>query len=252
MTKAKSDRQTALSKADDHVHLADLHLEWFEDKGLAQDVAEDCLRLFRASEADFADMLGQQWYKRLWATLSGGNTRKLAAGCQNLAQAQQLLLTVLQTHARANARSNALMMLGARGLRQLESQQSQVVATFLNIADRVELLEREMALHRDDPSDELTWSDERRLLLYKVMVMTARADGTVSQEEMALLRHKIKVLRLSGEYRAEAMKFTKRQDPIDEDLKRLDSYKMRLVMYRHAIGVAYAEDRKSTRLNSSH
>ncbi|MBX3245806.1 MAG: hypothetical protein KF901_01345 [Myxococcales bacterium] len=227
------------------VHLADLNLEWFEDRDLADDLGADCLKLFEATEDKFESVRNQRWYKRLWSTLTGGNTRQLAAGCESLAQAQQLLLQVLQVHAQTNAQSNALMLVVAKGLRHVEHQQNQVVRAIVGMADRIELLEQEVALHRrqlnSDPSNELTWNQEHRLLLWKVMVLAAFADGEVDHHEDALLEHKLGQLTLSGPYLEEAHEFRSTPGPIGEDLERVDSYQMRLTMFRHALGVMYAD-----------
>lgn len=232
------------------VQLADLNLEWFEDQDLAEDLGADCLKLFEATEAQFESVRSQRWYKRLWSTLTGGNTRQLASGCESLAQAQQLLLQVLQVHAQTNARSNALMLVVAQGLRHVEYQQNQVVRAIVGMADRIELLEQEVALHRRhlnaDPSNEASWNQEHRLLLWKVMVVAAFADGEVDHHEDVLLRHKLGQLRLSGDYLDEAHAFRITPGSIGDDLERVDSYQMRLTMFRHALGVMYADGKLET------
>lgn len=227
------------------VILADLNLEFFEDRELAEELADDCLQLFKTTEADFDTVRSQRWYKRLWSTISGGNTRKLAQGCASLAQAQQLLLKVLQAHAQTNARSNALMMFVARGLRHLEGQQNRVVVHIIHMADRIELLEKEVQLHRRqldaDPSNELTWNQEHKLLLYKLLVICAHIDGELEEEEQRLLEHKLGELELRDEYLSEALKFNNETHPIDEELEEIDSYKKRLVIFKHAMGMFYAD-----------
>lgn len=227
------------------VHLADLNLEWFEDRDLAEDLGADCLKLFEETEGTFESVRNQRWYKRLWSTISGGNTRKLAAGCESLAEAQQLLLKVLQAHAQTNSQSNALMSVVANGLRHVEHQQNQVVRAIVGMADRIELLEEEVALQRrqlnSDPSNELTWNQEQRLLLWKVMVLAAFADGEVDRQESVLLEHKLGQLMLSGTYLDEAHEFRHAPEAIGDDLERIDSYQMRLTMFRHALGVMYAD-----------
>ena len=229
------------------VKLADLNLDFFEDRELAEDLADDCLQLFKTTESDFDSVRSQRWYKRLWSTISGGNTRKLAQGCASLAQAQQLLLKVLQTHAQTNARSNALMMFIARGLRHLEGQQNRVVAHIIHMADRIELLEKEVQLHRRqldaDPSNELTWNQEHKLLLYKLLVICAHIDGELEEEEERLLEHKLGELELRDEYLSEALEFNADPHSIDEELEEIDSYKKRLVIYKHAMGMFYADGR---------
>lgn len=236
---------TATSGLRGKVQLADLNLEWFEDKDLAEDLGTDCLKLFEATEAEFESVRSQRWYKRLWSTLTGGNTRQLASGCESLAQAQQLLLQVLQVHAQTNAQSNALMLVVAQGLRHVEHQQNQVVRAIVGMADRIELLEREVALHRRqlnfDPSNETTWNQEQKLLLWKVMVLGAFANGEVDRHEAVLLEHKLGQLSLSGTYLEEAHDFRESPGPIGDDLERVDSYQMRLTMFRHALGVMYAD-----------
>jgi uncharacterized tellurite resistance protein B-like protein len=229
------------------VKLADLNLEWFEDKDLAEDLGADCLKLFEVTETHFESVRNQSWYKRLWSTLTGGNTKQLAKGCESLAQAQQLLLQVLQVHAQTNAQSNALMLFVAQGLRHVEHQQNQVVYAIVGMADRIELLEQEVALHRrqlnSDPSNESTWNQEQRLLLWKIMVLAAYADGEVDQYEETLLNQKLKQLALSGDYLEDAQDFRATPSPISDELERIDSYQMRLTMYRHALGVMYADGR---------
>lgn len=233
------------------VTVRDLNLEWFEDTDLADDVAADCLKLFETTESDFNLVRNQRWYKRLWSTLTGGNTRKLAKGCASLAAAQQLLLEVLQTHAQTNARSNALMTVLARGLRHVEGQQNQVVLAIVHMADRVELLEEEIQLHRrqleSDPANEYTWNQENRLLLFKVMVLAAMADGVLQSEEKEILDRKLDDLELTGEYLREAQVFLGQPASIGDDLRRIDSYRICLTMFRHALGIAYADGKIHTK-----
>jgi hypothetical protein len=235
-----------------YVSPTDLNLDWFEDKDLATDLSQDCLRLFQATESSFDEVRRQAWYKRVWSTVSGGNTRKLAQGCASLAQAQQLLLTVLQTHAKASKNTNLLLMLVARGLRYLEGQQSQVVATIVNMADRVELLEKEVDIHRrmidGDPADEATWNQEQRLLLFRVMTALAGPSASRSQSLNEILSRRLDDLELQGDYLAEAIaSLAEPQGDFRDDLDHIDSYQMRLRIYRNGFAIAATNQRKRSR-----
>lgn len=227
------------------VRLADLNLDFFEDEVLADDMAGQCLKLFEETGAEFTKIREQAWYKKLWFTLTGGNTRKLAMGCRSLAEAQTLLVEVLQVHARTNAHSQVLMQGVAKGLVHMEHQLNDVVRTILAMDGRVDLLEQETALHRRqlnaDPSIVATWNQERKLLLYKVMVLGAFADGRIDDFEEDLLSRNLKQFALTGAYLDEANEFIGHPELDSNELERIDSYQTRLTIFRHALGIMYAD-----------
>src|SRR5690625_1824322 len=113
----------------------DLNRDWFEDPELADEISETCLQLFQQTQQSFDSVRSQRWYRRLWSTLTGGNTRELARGLSSFAEAQQFLLQLLEAHSQANEKSNVLMQQLAQGLKQLHYQQHQIARS---IVDRSE------------------------------------------------------------------------------------------------------------------
>lgn len=224
-----------------------LNLDLFEDPELAEDLSEDILRVFQATEDAFGSMQSQSWYKRLWATLSGGNTRALARGCQNLGEAQHLLMRVLEVGQAYTRRSNELMVYVTRGLRHMEDQQNEVVRHLLHVDGRVGLLEEEMDLYRAhvalDPADVRTWSSHDRLVLFSVMLAASIADGEIQPEELALLRRSLERMELDAADHDRAIDLLLSRTPLTECGADLDSTRMRLVIYRHAVGIAFAHGR---------
>ena len=228
------------------VNLADINLDILEDARLAGTISEDCIRLLR-EKGDFEKVKNQEWYRRIWATLSGSNTRKLSSDISSVRQAQARLVEILQVHSRSNARSNSLVLLMAKGLRAVDARSNKLIEVVFLLADRIALIEKELELHRRQlsfcPSNEYTWNQEQRLLLWKLMVAAAHADGHVSEAENVILDHKLADLDLSEDYLDEAIEFRRKPHNIDGELERIDSYRVRLVMYRHGVGMLHADAR---------
>jgi len=229
------------------VNLQDFNLKLFEDKELAKELAADCLKLFFESNEDFRVVRDQAWYKRLWNSLSGGNTKKLAMGCVNANEAQQLLLRVLQIHANLNTGSQALMVAVARGLNNLGLQQSVVARAIVGLAEKMEVLEGRLDLHermiQSNPENENTWNQEHRLLLYKFMVIGAYVSQILEPEEYEVLDYKLESLELKDDYYKEAISYARSPYEIDGELAAVDSYKMRLTMLKHFVGILSSDGR---------
>lgn len=227
------------------IKVSDLNLEYFQEKGHATSISQDCLKLFHLTEEEFKSVKTQKWYKRLWTTISGGNTRKLAQGCGNLAQAQQMLLVTLQKHAEVSAGSHTLLIVIARELRHFEGQQSQIVHRILCLADRIELIEEELAIQRNlilsDPENEYNWTDKDKLLLYKLMILASMSDGSISDSELNLVNDRFEDLMMNTNYEDQAEEFLKKQYDITDELRDIDSYKKRIVFFKHAFGVVHAD-----------
>lgn len=230
----------------------DLNRDWFEDPELADEISETCLQLFQQTQQSFDSVRSQRWYRRLWSTLTGGNTRELARGLSSFAEAQQFLLQLLEAHSQANEKSNVLMQQLAQGLKQLHYQQNQIARSIVDMAERVSLLEKEVGLIRHeiryDPLDERTWNSEQKLLLWKVIILAMNSHTELTPLQSELLQLKSEHLNLEGSYLEEARHFQYDENgSVATDLQRLESYQMRRTIFRYAVGVIYASCIELTR-----
>lgn len=220
------------------IPLSELIHSTFADRDLAEEAAPDCLRLFAAEGQDFETVRAQKWYKRLWLFLVEGGTRVQAEQCRSLAEAQDLLARILETHFERTARTSLLTTLVAEGL---AGHAGPIPQRILALGAERERLLRELEHGAYDPSNEYTWPEEHRLLLFQVMAVAATADGQLADEERKLLSFKLRDLDLGAEARAEAERYLDRVVPLRGEVRRLEDPRMRMVLFRHAAAVVLAD-----------
>lgn len=98
-----------------------------------------------------------------------------------------------------------------------------------------------------NPANEHTWPEEQRLLLFEVMVLAALADGRVQRDEEAAIERRLADFRFTPHCQRLATDFRDRPRSIDAELAAVEQYQSRIVLFRHAVGVAYAHERLTLR-----
>jgi len=231
--------------AEHAVPLADLNLETFSDPDLAEDAAADCVKLLQASQEDFEAVRSQKWYKRLWTQLVQGDTRRRVDGLRSISEAQALLVQILKAHFEYTARVSVLATYIAAGLNQAAPSGNQYTRLVIDIGEQHENLVREIEQNRargtHDPSNEYTWTEEHRLLLFKVMVAAAAIDGHIVDRERQLLEFKLQDLDLGDKARSEAERYLDRVTPLHGEVREIQSPQVRMVLFRHAAAVVLAD-----------
>lgn len=247
MTSNNQEGNSLLRQASPAVPAGELRSDWYDDAELSDQLRKDCEQLLAEAESNFREVKDQQWYTRLWKTMSGKNTQQAAKNAATLAQAQQMLLEVMTAHANTSNRSHALLAVLCRDLRRLGHQQGQVTEALIQMCERVVLLEKEVAAHRHrlnpDMSDVRAWQDEQKLLLFKAMAAAALADQKIVEDERQLLDHKLQELSLTPESHKDAGSYLSAPYDIRPELQRIESYRARRSIYRHVVAVLYADRR---------
>ncbi len=227
------------------IPLSDLNHESFTDPDLAEDAAADCVCLFQAGSQDFQTVRTQKWYKRIWTQLTQGETRRLADNCQSVAEAQDLLARILKAHFEHTARTSVLATYIAAGLNQTAASGNSYTRMVIDIGEQQETLAREVNQSRTqgthDPRNEYTWTEEHRLLLFKVMAAAATTDGQLEASEKRLLEFKLRDLELGDKARAEAERYLDHVTPLHGEVRSLESDEMKKVLFRHAVAMVLAD-----------
>ena len=230
------------------VPLGDLNLSFIEDPELANGLTEDCIKLLESAEKNFDSIKNQTWYKRLWAQLSGGNTRRQAMACGTLSQAQQLLSQVLVSHAKATGRQSALLVSVAGGLKELQGQQNLIVKGLIRAASRLDSVEEEVKTLKDcisqDSADERTWSLAHKVILLKLMVLVANADNEIHKAERDIIIYKMSELDIPNNIQDEIKDMLWEPEKAKDvfiEIDHLDSIAMRKNIYRIVSCIAWAD-----------
>jgi len=98
-----------------------------------------------------------------------------------------------------------------------------------------------------NPANEHTWPEDQRLLLFEVMVLAALADGRMQRDEEAAIERRLADFCFTPHCQRLAADFRDRPRSIDAELAAVEHYQSRIVLFRHAVGVAYAHERLTLR-----
>ena len=225
---------------------SDLDENVFQDEFKSSLVAEDCKKLLSTSINSIEELENQQWYNRLWTSITGKNVRTLTKSCKTVQEVQELLLKVLEESMQITNETNHLVNHVSNGLKHVELQNKKIASRLFSLTDRVDSLQSQIKDTRHlvdvDPLDEYTWKEEDKVLLLKIVIVTALIDNLLHESEKELLINRINSFELSEPAYNEVLNFKGNFKPIIVELDHLDSYKMKKVLYKYAVAAAYVHD----------
>lgn len=255
------------------VEIKDIKVEYLELPEKAREIEEKCLDLIKSSEDNFKSVANKNMIRRIFSQISGGNIKSLAKGCKTMAEAQQLLVDVLKTHAMHTGKESYLLaklansvsedakrfnkavetlnshqkeLLSLRKFHQKKAKEiKKLTSALVSQQKRLEELEGKFG---NDPFDERYWNQELRLYLFAIMLFAAMADGEIVEEEIALIKQKNAALGLKGKYKEEAKWLLENRDALKSHQKHylaqislIPSYQIRLNIFQHALSVVLSD-----------
>ncbi len=208
-------------------------------------VADDCIRLFETPEGDFPSAREQTWYRRLWSSLGRENLVLVGTSCRHLDQARSFVLELLRLITSTSPHGDRLLGSLQDELDHIETRRGNLGPGLSRLRSEVRKLAERLALRQVQLADERGLPEKLRVLLVRAMIAAAWADGSVSDEEVALLTRKIESLGLSRPAQRQVLAEIRDPTPLDEDLSELGDYGLRLHVYRNLAAVAVADGRVS-------
>lgn len=205
-------------------------------------LAEACLRLGEVTPEDFPHVQRTLWYRDLWAALGGLRLVEAGEACRGIVQARELLLEVLRRLILEGSSGAALLdeidawleFRAARRGRRLEGPLHALASELRRLRDH-------MGWRGTFEEDERRLPDSLKVLLLRAMIQAAWVDGELGPQELRLLTRKMSALELPPGARGDLMEELRSPRPLDRDLRDIEDYRLRLLLYRNMAAMVVAD-----------